>query len=346
MGMIYGHRVRTAIGPCECRPADARLRSVGVWLVMAATALVPSEVVGKPFQGVPSTPHESFEPLLGDGNPVGGRITFAQQASRLGEVGETELAGPPAGWPSPMPPVRPDWIGAGYGPYPGPGLRPPGRHRGLGQPLLRESWRYRPFGIGWFMGSMSGSTLIEDWTGQKTGYFGGYRLGWDFDHYWGCEMRLGFASVPMWDSQRAKEAEQAAYDAEGLGEDDERRNRYNRRRDTDVNVWDVSLLYYPWGDAAWRPYAMVGLGTSRIRFEDRLAQHWSKQVFGMPLGLGLKYRYNDVLALRFEVADNIIFGGSGGFETLHNLSVTAGVEVRFGGTRTAYWPWNPSRHYW
>lgn len=337
MGMIHGHRVRVAIGPRGRRPIAARLLSVGVWLVVAATALAPSEVVGKPFQDVPGTSHEAFEPLLGDEDPVGGRITFAHRASRLGEGLAADGTSAHVFAAIADVPSAAERIGF---------LRPPGRHRGLGQPLLRESWRYRPFGIGWFMGSMSGSTLIEDWTGQKTGYFGGYRLGWDFDHYWGCEMRLGFASVPMWDSQRAREAEQAAYDAEGLGEDDERRDRYNRRRDTDVNVWDVSLLYYPWGDAAWRPYAMAGLGTSRIRFEDRLAQHWSKQVFGMPLGLGLKYRYNDVLALRFEVADNIIFGGSGGFETLHNLSVTAGVEVRFGGTRTAYWPWNPSRHYW
>ena len=38
--------------------------------------------------------------------------------------------------------------------------------------------------------------------------------------------------------------------------------------------------------------------------------------------------------------------GVGGVENLHNWSTTAGLEVRLGGTRKAYWPWNPGRHYW
>ena len=37
---------------------------------------------------------------------------------------------------------------------------------------------------------------------------------------------------------------------------------------------------------------------------------------------------------------------SGNLETVHHLLATGGVEVRFGGSRTAYWPWNPGRHYW
>ena len=28
------------------------------------------------------------------------------------------------------------------------------------------------------------------------------------------------------------------------------------------------------------------------------------------------------------------------------LSLTVGVEYRFGGTRKAYWPWNPGKSYW
>ena len=30
----------------------------------------------------------------------------------------------------------------------------------------------------------------------------------------------------------------------------------------------------------------------------------------------------------------------------HNLTLNFGLEVRFGGKRKAYWPWNPSRHIW
>ena len=220
------------------------------------------------------------------------------------------------------------------------------RHRGIGQPLLRESWRYRPLSAGWFMGAMQGSPLIDDWVEQKEGFFAGYRLGWDYDHYWGCEMRLAFGSVALDDSQRAKDAQAAADDARGIPADDPIRNRFDARRDSNVVLWDLDLLYYPWGDAAWRPYLMAGLGTARIDFVDRLSVVLDKTVFALPLACGLKYRWNDRLALRLELADNIAFGGSSGLNTLHNLSLTAGVEIRFGGTRKAYWPWNPGRHYW
>lgn len=223
---------------------------------------------------------------------------------------------------------------------------PAPRHHGIGQPLLCESWRYRPFSAGWFMGGMQGSPLVDDWVGQKSGFFAGYRLGWDVDHYWGCEMRLGFGSVALYDSQRAKDAQQAADTARGIAADDPFRQRFDARRDCNVVFWDVSLLYYPWGDAAWRPYLMAGLGTARIDFVDRLSIPLDKTVFALPLALGLKYRCSDWLALRLELADNMAFGSGSGLNTLHNLSLTAGVEIRFGGTRKAYWPWNPGRHYW
>ena len=106
---------------------------------------------------------------------------------------------------------------------------------------------------------MQGGTLMDDWTGAKAGYFGGYRLGWDCDYYWGCELRAGFATMPEWDSTRAKIAQKQADTLAGLAPDDPWRDRYDRRRDVDVNVWDASLLYYPWGDSTWRPYALVGL---------------------------------------------------------------------------------------
>ena len=187
--------------------------------------------------------------------------------------------------------------------------------------------------------------MIDDWTGADTGFLGGYRLGWDWDHYWGCEFRYGFASLPQWDSDRAKAAQHAADDAAGIGPDSPWRDRYDRSRHADLGVWDVSLLYYPWGDDAWRPYALIGLGGARVSFDDRLADHYTKRVWAMPLGLGVKYRYNNRVAVRIEVLDEIIFG-TDELDTFHNLMVTAGLEVRFGGTRKAYWPWNPGRHYW
>lgn len=235
-------------------------------------------------------------------------------------------------------------------------LSPPGRHRGLGHPLQRESWLFRPFGGGWFMGMAQGGPAIADHAGagnrfsggvnMEQGFIGGYRLGWDSSYYWGAELRMSFASIELFDTSAAITAQQAA-DAEfGFEDDNPWLVRFDQRRDAAVQQWDVNLVYYPWGDSQWRPYLTVGLGANRIRLYDRLDHYYDSYLVAIPLAVGLKYRYNDRLALRFDVADNMAFSGGSAFMTQHNLAATLGVEVRFGGTRKAYWPWNPGRHYW
>ncbi|NLS93798.1 MAG: outer membrane beta-barrel protein [Planctomycetaceae bacterium] len=218
--------------------------------------------------------------------------------------------------------------------------------RELLQPTTHESWLFRPLNAGWFMGFMQGNELVENWVGQEQGFFGGYRFGWDFDPYWGCETRFGFASVELSDSDRAVAAQQAADEADGFTPDDSWYHRFERRRDSGVRLWDVEMLYYPFGDTQLRPYFLLGLGTARVDFMDRLSDRRIKSVLGMPIALGFKYRLRDWLAVRFEATDNFIAGAGSGFKNLHNFSLTAGMEVRFGGTRTAYWPYYPGRHYW
>jgi opacity protein-like surface antigen len=276
-------------------------------------------------------------------DPVAGQAPLAAEETPADQI-QYEPLPPSSGLATEVPPIRP-------APRRGPLLerlgvcRPRGRYLGPGQPLLRESWQYRPFSIGWYMGAMQGGTLVDDWTGADAGYFGGYRLGWDYDYYWGCEFRAGLASLPEWDSARAKAAQVEADNLAGVAPDNPWRSRYDRSRNVDVNLWDASLLYYPWGDSTWRPYALVGLGAARVAFEDRLATDYDETLFSMPMGLGLKYRCNNRVALRLECLDNI-FVGSGDLETTHNVSLNAGVEIRFGGPRKAYWPFNPSNHYW
>jgi hypothetical protein len=211
--------------------------------------------------------------------------------------------------------------------------------RDLLQPVTRESWLFRPFSAGWFMGFMQGSELVEDW-------LGGYRFGWDIDPYWGCETRFGFASVALSDSDRAKAAQVAADIAKGLAPDNPYLHRFDTRRDSGIRVWDVEMLWYPYGDTYFRPYFLLGLGSARVDFMDRLSNRRIKSVLAMPIALGFKYRVRDRLALRVEATDNFIAGAGNGFKNLHNFSLTAGLEVRFGGTRTAYWPYYPGRHYW
>jgi hypothetical protein len=202
-------------------------------------------------------------------------------------------------------------------------LRPSGysRHQGEGEPLLGASWLNRPYYLGFFLGALHGDTLIPGEINQSIGFFGGVRLGWDYDTYWGLETRVGFSELGL------DFIDESSVD--GLS--------------TDVVVWDASLVYYPWGDSRWRPYLSLGLGLVDYDFLDELGLRHSDAVVGLPWGVGLKYRQSDWITMRFDLLDNVAFGGKAGFETMNNLSLTGGLEFRFGGTRKSYFPWNPSR---
>lgn len=222
-----------------------------------------------------------------------------------------------------------------------PGDQPCGSWR----PAPGESWLDRPLSAGWFVGGMEGGTLAADWLEQETGFYGGFRLGWDYDPHWGCEMRLGFASLGLDDSDRACRAQAEADLARGMTQSEAAFYRLDGRK-SDVRLWDVGLLWYPWAELRARPYLFIGLGAAHVDFVDRLDHRVAETVFQTPIGVGVKWRVLDWLALRFEIADNYIFGAGSGFRDLSSLSLNGGMEVRFGGPRTAYWPYNPSRHYW
>ncbi len=226
------------------------------------------------------------------------------------------------------------WPGSPFAPWSTHG----GSHQGFGEPLVQESWRNRPLAFGWYMGGMLGSPLMTDWTGTGFGYTGGFRLTWDYDHYWGVEFRYGMASLPQWDSQAAIDASHQRDQQYGLTSSDSAWDRYDKTRNASYQFYDLNFVYYPWGDSRWRPYGLLGLGGTRVKFQDRLGEVRVRNVFSMPLGIGLKYRHNDRLAWRLELANQFITGyremtaGS-------NLSITFGMELRFGGTRRAYWPY-------
>ena len=171
-------------------------------------------------------------------------------------------------------------------------------------------------------GGLVGDTLVEGEIDQESGLFGGYQLGWDFDHYWGTELRYAFSKPELTDPQ-------------GLtllpsGTD---------------KFWDLNLLYYPWGDAEWRPFASVGIGAASFRVDAATQPLVDKTLFTMPLGVGVKYMYRPWLALRTSLVDNLSFG-SQGLETMHNLSLSFGVEVHFGGPRSTYFPYHGGGMIW
>jgi hypothetical protein len=272
---------------------------------------------------------------------------FPRDAAVQGLPIESGPASPEGGWPD-----RP--LAAPEGGYPGaaeiPRSRffqlPEERYRGPGQPLIQESWQYRPLSIGPFFGFVQGGTLIPDWVREYQGPMGGIQIGWDYDPYWGLETRFGWAVMDLQDGWWAIAAQRAKDDANGLSPTDPLRARFDGVRINQVFLWDGHAMFYPWGDSAVRPYLMVGLGTSTNSFTDRIDVRYWNTLFTVPLGIGMKYRLNDSLALRMECADYIVPGDGSKFDMLQRLLITAGMEIRFGGARRAYWPWNPGRHYW
>jgi hypothetical protein len=59
----------------------------------------------------------------------------------------------------------------------------------------------------------------------------------------------------------------------------------------------------------------------------------------------VKYPLQRWLAARTEFTDLISWGGHG-VGSQHNLTLSFGLECRFGVRPKSYWPWNPSRHIW
>jgi hypothetical protein len=190
-----------------------------------------------------------------------------------------------------------------------------GRYIGLGDPLSGTSWRNRPFHIGWMFGSLHGDDLTENGIEQNDDKVGGYRLGWDFDHYWGTEARFAFANVGFTD-----ESDLAV------------------QRTAKNHYWDINLLYYPWGDSRWRPFASVGVGWGSFEFVPADGVQIDKTLLTLPVAAGLKYYFKNWMAVRLTATDNCAIG-QGSLNTMHNVTLTADVEMHFGGSRPSYFPY-------
>ena len=187
----------------------------------------------------------------------------------------------------------------------------PDKHVGKGGPLQGTSWLNRPFHADWLVGTRYNSAAIASGVRQGDSLFGGYRFGQDFDHYWGRELEYSFTR-PLVETGAGV----------GLGVN----------RDWALNG---SLLYYPWGDSSWRPYARLGLGVEYMQFNDENGVGYDELLLSMPIGGGMKYYVDRWLALRLDVTDHIAFGG-GGVNTSHQIAFTFGIEAHFGGTRRKY----------
>lgn len=194
---------------------------------------------------------------------------------------------------------------------------PEGRHIGRGYPLEGTSWRNRPLHVDVFSGGLFASDLISGDVEQGNGFITGTRLGWDTHHYFGTELRLAMSETSI------------------LGTD----------RKNDVRFLDVNMLYYPWGDSRFRPYTSLGMGVATFNFVDNNGLGIGETMFHLPIGIGMKYYFRHALSLRMEFTDNIAFG-SDTLDVMNNFSLTAGMELRFGGKRRSYYPYQSSKYIW
>lgn len=192
----------------------------------------------------------------------------------------------------------------------------PARHIGLGQPLVGTSWLNRPHYTALLLGSM----IADDLRGSAelhNGLFLGLHQGWDFDHYYGAELRLAGGNFDVFDSPTDSSA--------------------------GITFADMHLLHYPWGDALWRPYYSVGLGLAYHHVRDNRGRVFDETLIHVPLGIGLKYQWKRHCAMRFDIKHNINLGG-GGLDAMDHVSLSYGFEYRYGGRPKSYFPWNPSVH--
>ena len=303
----------------------------------------------KPTQTQTATPTDSapnLAPSLAPNSPSSRKV-FETPGGRLRAIADpvadpvvTRMVEEPALEAScPMPgdeslfEVRSGWLQRPFGDGLGSLFQRPGS--GAMQTIPYEGWNYRPGGVSWFVGMVQGGPLMPGWMGMDRGYYGGARVSWDVGCYWSGEFRLSSASIAVFDTPRAIAAAE-----------EENGDSYDKRRGVDVYMWDLDVLYYPWGDTPFRPYFTVGFGAASLDVTDRLAHRYQDTLFSLPVGIGFKHRFTSRLALRFELADNIFVGGASGFSTVHNVSLTGGIELRFGAPQKSYWPYNPGHGWW
>lgn len=197
-----------------------------------------------------------------------------------------------------------------------------GRNVGVGYPLVGTSWLNRPYYVGGELGTIWITRAQEDSVTRDVDTFGGIFFGWDWDYYWGTEMRFSRATPELVNAQ--------ALDAE---------------RNDVLGMWNINALYYPWGDAKLRPYWRAGLGVTHFDFPLDDGTRADAGLFTIPLGLGFKCPIRPWLAARAEVTDYFSMGRHG-LPTQNNPTLTFGLEFRFGIHPKSYWPWYPSRHQW
>lgn len=199
-------------------------------------------------------------------------------------------------------------------PYIGPRTPDSRKDLGIGEPLIGKGWRAQPFSLSGFSGATNGGPLIRGHVFERPSYYGGMNFGWDYDHYWGIEKRLGFGALNL-------------------------ANPRGQRLQTGLSVTgEYRIMYYPLGDARWRPFFTTGLGWSDFYYQDDNNRHHLDTLFLFPFGVGVKYLCAERWAVRIDLIDELTIG-VGPVSTFHYVTLTAGLEFRY-GQRLLRMPWH------
>lgn len=191
-----------------------------------------------------------------------------------------------------------------------------GRAMGPGTPLRGTSWLNRPY----WLSLDGGALLMADRPAanvrSNNDLLGAIGLGWDWDHYWGSQVRVAWSTPELLNTLQT-----------GVESDD------------NLLITDLSILYYPWGDSRMRPYWRVGVGLTDVEYTNDLGRTQHDMLMTIPFGVGLKYQLRRHLTWRLEFMDNLALGQNE-TSTMNNFSITAGLEWRFGGRPDSHWGWS------
>ncbi|TWT95996.1 hypothetical protein Pla108_30750 [Botrimarina colliarenosi] len=275
-------------------------------------ALATSAVGQAPGGGPPpmAAPNPVFAAPAGDAGCVGCQTAVPPFLSPPTEAG----VGPWQSGPEPRP-----WI------YRQLDLRHSsthGRAMGPGEPLRGTSWSNRPVALSLDGGALLMGNRVAANVRANNDLLAAVGLGWDFDHYWGAQVRVAWSSPELLNTTQTALV-----------------------TDNTLFISDFSLLYYPWGDSRLRPYYRVGVGLTDVAYTNDFGLKQNDSLYTMPLAVGLKYQINPKIAWRLEFADNIAIGQNE-TSTLNNLTITTGLEWRLGGPPPGYWAWAPRTGGW
>ncbi|QDU57852.1 hypothetical protein Pan181_40750 [Aeoliella mucimassa] len=197
-----------------------------------------------------------------------------------------------------------------------------GRAIGKGQPLRTTSWLNRPYEFGIDTGAFLMANDVSSNNTSNNDLMVAAHLGWDWDHYWGAQARMTWTTPEF---------------ASSVDSNDQNTNT--------LMMYDVSLMYYPWGDSRVRPYYRLGMGLTDLDFINPSGVREDNTLFTIPMGLGIKYQTERWMAIRAEAMDNIAWGQNSA-SSMHNFTLTIGFEWRYGGRPSSGWSSPAAQRTW